>query len=342
MNGRFLKSRSLVRYLVSIPVLLTPITVACKTTDTVDGAQQRSSVTENRTGPSTDETSSGILPQLPGRSDLPLAPNGLHYPLVPQEPAAIAALIAEIENVVLNPQIADEQLTAHSHQQQVIYRFLSRRPHLSQSVRLRLDPRWHWVFDQHIAARREFLAMHRGPASSTLPAWRIQPPAPASELLKAYRSASAATGIDWTVLAAVNLVETGMGRIDGVSVANAQGPMQFLPTTWAEPGIGNGGDIRDPWDSIHAAARYLVRRGGLKNIRSGLWGYNNSDHYGKAVLHYAALLKKAPLTYRSLYRWQIHYASSAGDLWLHEGYAQETPVGVNDHLRRHPHSAPPN
>ena len=120
MNGRFLKTRSLVRYLVSIPVLLTPITVACKTIDTVDGAQQRSSVTENRTGPSTDETSSGILPQLPGRSGLPLAPNGLHYPLVPQEPAAIAALIAEIETIVLNPQIADEQLTAHAHQQQVI------------------------------------------------------------------------------------------------------------------------------------------------------------------------------------------------------------------------------
>jgi hypothetical protein len=29
-----------------------------------------------------------------------------------------------------------------------------------------------------------------------------------------------------------------MGRIDGVSVANAQGPMQFLPSTWAEAGIG--------------------------------------------------------------------------------------------------------
>ena len=146
------------------------------------------------------------------------------------------------------------------------------------------------VFDHHIAARREFLAMHRGPASSQLPAWRIQAPAPAEELLKAYRSASIATGIDWEVLAAVNLVETGMGRIDGVSVANAQGPMQFLPTTWTEPGIGQGGDIRDPWDSIHAAARYLVRRGGLDDIRQGLWGYN--DHYGETVLHYAALLRR--------------------------------------------------
>jgi len=73
------------------------------------------------------------------------------------------------------------------------------------------------------------------------------------------------------VLAAVNLVETGMGRIDGVSIANAQGPMQFLPSTWAEPGIGKG-NIRNPHDAIQAAARYLVRRGGLRDIRRGLWG----------------------------------------------------------------------
>ena len=63
-----------------------------------------------------------------------------------------------------------------------------------------------------------------------------------------YRKAEAATGIPWEVLAAVNLVETGMGRIDGISVANAQGPMQFLPSTRAERGIGKG-DIRDPHDA---------------------------------------------------------------------------------------------
>jgi len=118
--------------------------------------------------------------------------------------------------------------------------------------------------------------------------------------------------------------------------------MQFLPTTWAEPGIGQGGDIRDPWDSIHAAARYLVRRGGLDDIRKGLWGYNNSDHYGKAVLHYSALLKQNPLRYRSLHQWQIHYASSAGDLWLNEGYASDRPMPVETYLEQHPHSAPPN
>ncbi len=327
MKGLLSGTRVWVRCLLGIPVLLSPITVACKTVET----------NETATDP---VPSTPTVPILPKQTGLPVAPNGRNYPLVPKQPQVIAALIAEIEAALINPQLPRQDLAALAHQQQVTYRVLSKSPVLSQQVRSQLDPRWRWVFDQHIAARREFLAMHRGPASSRLPAWRIQTPAPADQLLKAYRSASAATGIDWTVLAAVNLVETGMGRIDGVSVANAQGPMQFLPTTWAEPGIGNGGNIRDPWDSIHAAARYLVRRGGLKDISRGLWGYNNSDHYGRAVLHYAALLKKEPLTYRSLHQWQIHFASSSGDLWLHEGYGQRQPIAVNDYLRQNPHSAP--
>ena len=80
----------------------------------------------------------------------------------------------------------------------------------------------------------------------------------------------------WQVLAAVNLVETGFRRLDGVSVANAQGLMQFLPSTWAEPGNGRG-TSRKPDAAIQAAARYLVRRGARRDLRRGLWGYNNND-----------------------------------------------------------------
>jgi len=323
------RTKNWIPVLVGMTLLLSPLTVSCQTLGTRGQPDARTQTM--------DEAA-----ELPTQDDLALAPNGRQYPTVPSQPVQIAKLIAVVESAAINPEIPAEKVEALAHQQQVIYRVLSRDPSLSEAVRNQLDPQWHWVFDHHIAARREFLAMHRGPASSLLPAWRIQAPAPAEDLLKAYRSASTATGIDWEVLAAVNLVETGMGRIDGVSVANAQGPMQFLPTTWAEPGIGQGGDIRDPWDSIHAAARYLVRRGGLDDIRKGLWGYNNSDHYGKAVLHYAALLKQNPLRYRSLHQWQIHYASSAGDLWLNEGYASDRPIAVETYLKQHPHSAPPN
>jgi hypothetical protein len=138
----------------------------------------------------------------------------------------------------------------------------------------------------------------------------------------------------------VNLVETGMGRIDGISVANAQGPMQFLPTTWAEAGIGQG-NIRDPHDAIQAAARYLVRRGGLRDIRQGLWGYNNSDYYGRAVLLYASLMREDPLAYTGLYHWEIHFNAADGDLWLPVGYNQAEPIDVKDYLKTHPTSRPP-
>jgi len=281
------------------------------------------------------------LPVLPTHPALPRRADGRHYPLIPQDPSALATLLEALEAAIRAPATPDSALPRLAHQQQVIYRVLSRDTSRSAAVRAALDPRWHWVFDQHIAARRQFLAMHRGFPSSRVPAWRIQSPAPQEQLLKAYRSAAAATGIPWTVLAAVNLVETGMGRIDGVSVANAQGPMQFLPSTWAERGIGQGGDIRNPWDAIHAAARYLVRRGGLHDLRRGLWGYNNSNHYGEAVLRYAALLDRDPLAYRGLYHWQIHYASAAGDLWLHEGYGRQKPASAILHTQEYPYSKPP-
>lgn len=263
------------------------------------------------------------------------------YPRLPQDPAAIAAELAALEMALRSTAPAPDQLPDLAHRQQVIYRRLATDPALAARVRGFLPVRWQGVLDRHLAARREFLAMHRGgPRSAVVPAWRIIPPQPAANLLRYYREAAAATGIPWEVLAAVNLVETGMGRIDGVSVADARGPMQFLPSTWAQRGIGQG-DIRDPEDAIHAAARYLVRRGGLKDIRQGLWGYNNSNRYVRGVLHYAELLRQDPQAFTGLYHWEIHYNSAAGDLWLPVGYNQTRPLPVSTYLKRFPASAPP-
>ncbi|KEF41885.1 MAG: lytic transglycosylase [Cyanobium sp. CACIAM 14] len=271
----------------------------------------------------------------------PAAAAARTYPRLPADPAAIADQLARLEEELRSEATPSTLLPDLGHRQQVIYRRLAADPGLAARVRGFLPPRWQGVLDLHLAARREFLAMHRGSRpASVVPAWRIIPPEPADRLLRYYREASAATGIPWEVLAAVNLVETGMGRIDGVSMADARGPMQFLPSTWAEPGIGEG-DIRDPQAAIHAAARYLVRRGGLKDIRRGLWGYNNSDHYARAVLLYARLLRQDPLAFTGLYHWEIHYVSSAGDLWLPVGYNQPKPLPVAVYLRRFPASAPP-
>jgi len=281
------------------------------------------------------------IPLLPSNAALPAA-GGLRYPLMRTDPGEIAALLVSLEPALRSPATPEADLAALGHQQQVIYRVLAYRPDLARQVRAQLPSAWQGVFDHHVAARREFIAMHPSrQRPSQLPAWRIIEPEPAANLLTYYREASAATGIAWEVLAAVNLVESGMGRIDGISVADARGPMQFLPSTWAEPGIGNGTDIRNPRSAIFGAARYLVRRGGLRDISKALWGYNNSDHYGRAVLHYAALLQSDPAAYQGLYHWQIHFASSAGDLWLPVGYNEPRPIAVAAWLKKVPVGKPP-
>ena len=262
------------------------------------------------------------------------------YPRVPSHPQKIAALLNTVETALRDPTTPEASLPDLGHQQQVIYRVLSAKPTLSSEVVAALPAQWRSVAERHLAARGEFLRMGRTRRPTVLPAWRIIAPEPAENLLSYYRKAEAATGIEWEVLAAVNLVETGMGRIDGISVANAQGPMQFLPTTWAEAGIGQG-NIRDPHDAIQAAARYLVRRGGLRDIRQGLWGYNNSDYYGRAVLLYASLMREDPLAYTGLYHWEIHFNAADGDLWLPVGYNQAKPIAVKDYLKNHPTSRPP-
>jgi hypothetical protein len=293
------------------------------------------------TAPPAVETKTPAWVSLPADPTLPQDASGRHYPLVPADPASLASLLVAVEEALRSPQTAAAALPGLGHQQQVIYRVLSHQMARSQQVRRFLPAAWLSVYDRHLVARRAFLAMHRGGRKPTnLPAWRIIPPRPAEVLIASYKEAQAATGIPWEVLAAVNLVETGMGRIDGVSVANAQGPMQFLPTTWSEPGIGKG-DIRDPHDAIQAAARYLVRRGGLKDIRKGLWGYNNSDNYGIAVLAYASLIKEDPRAYVGLYNWEIHFGTAAGDLWLPVGYDQPRRIPVATFLRQFPASAPP-
>jgi len=266
---------------------------------------------------------------------------GRQYPTLPQQPQEIASLLSQVEAALRAPTTPAPLLPNLGHQQQVIYRVLARRKPLAKAVLELLPARWQRVAQRQLEARRQFLAMQAGRARpSLLPAWRVQAPAPATELLAYYHQAAASTGIAWEVLAAINLVESAMGRIDGVSVANAHGPMQFLPSTWAEAGIGRG-DIRNPRDAIPAAARYLVRRGGLKDIRKALWGYNNSDYYGRAVLIYAALLREDPAAYRGFYNWEVHLATSAGDVWLPVGYNQPQPISVTSYLRRMPSSAPP-
>lgn len=303
------------------------------------GAAQPPSVSIQKQQQSPADSTSTVA-SLPNPSGVP-APNGRRYPLVPNRATALGEQLQQVESALETMAPDNPDFPALAHRQQVLYRHWSHHSDWDATVLQQLSPKQRRLAERQVQARREFLAMHRNrPAPAQLPAWRIVTPMPAEELLNHYKEAQRQTGIDWATLAAINLVETGMGRLQGLSVAGARGPMQFLPTTWAEPGIG-AGSIDDPADAIAAAGRYLVRRGGPENMPQAIWGYNNSWNYVRAVQIYADLMREDPRRLNAFHQWQIHYASPQGDLWLPEGYERQTPVPVATHLKEAPWSAPP-
>ncbi|HET6663461.1 MAG TPA: lytic transglycosylase domain-containing protein, partial [Acidimicrobiales bacterium] len=163
----------------------------------------------------------------------------------------------------------------------------------------------------------------------------------AEQLLSLYQEAEATFGVPWYILAAVNLVETGMGRIRGLSVAGAQGPMQFMPGTW--DAYGMGGNVNDHRDAILGAANYLRANGGADGTSAGLdhalYRYNNSERYVRGVRAFAEVLRTEPVTLRGFHAWEVVYLSTAGDIVLEPGYHAADRIPVADFLAAHPEAA---
>jgi Transglycosylase SLT domain len=82
-----------------------------------------------------------------------------------------------------------------------------------------------------------------------------------------------------------NYAESKFGRVVSASSAGAQGPMQFIPSTWAAYGLG--GDVHDPHDAILGAANYLHASGAPADYRVALYHYNPVPEYVDAVMRYA-------------------------------------------------------
>ncbi|GBE66717.1 hypothetical protein MFM001_31790 [Mycobacterium sp. MFM001] len=250
------------------------------------------------------------------------------------DPVQIADDLVADEQALHDPASSESVLLAAALGQQKAYRALGWHPEWDAIVRPRIPPSLLDVYDRNIDARRQLSAMVASELKDTLPAWRVDAPPPADELLGSYREAEAATGVGWNYLAAVNLVETGFGRIAGTSDAGAQGPMQFLPSTFAA--YGDGGDIHSPHDSIMAAGRYLAANGFADDPDHALFRYNHSDQYVRAIDDYAAVLATGPASFAAYYRWEIYYHTTAGDVLLPVGYAATSPIPVADYLATHP------
>jgi soluble lytic murein transglycosylase-like protein len=125
--------------------------------------------------------------------------------------------------------------------------------------------------------------------------------APVSSLRSFYVEAQRRYGVDASYLASINYIESNFGRVNGPSSANAMGPMQFLPGTWAN--YGQGGNIMDPHDSILAAARYLAHYGAPYNMRIAIWHYNLDYDYVDAVESFARAYRSDPGWLDRMYYW---------------------------------------
>jgi len=148
-----------------------------------------------------------------------------------------------------------------------------------------------------VKASRQLVKLSAGARRRKL---KVGEPAPLSELVSHYRKAEGRYRVAAHYLAAINLVETKFGRVKSNSTAGAQGPMQFIPSTWK---IYGRGSIRDPHDAIQAAARLLRDRGAPRSYARALHAYNPSKLYVRAVTLYANLIARDPYALHYLYCW---------------------------------------
>jgi membrane-bound lytic murein transglycosylase B len=258
------------------------------------------------------------------------APAGAQ-PRLATDPAQLADDLVSDEQALRDPSTPEPALAAAARRQQAAYRAIGRHPEWDDVTRGRIPPSLLQVYDLNVDARRQLTAMAQ--VKDTLPAWRIKAPIPADELLNEYRASEAASGVGWNYLAAINLIETHFGSIDGVSTAGAQGPMQFLPATFA--GYGEGGDITSPHDSIMAAGRYLAANGFAHDRDHAIYRYNHAGEYVQAVNDYAAVLAADPAAFAGYHRWDVYYYTTAGDVLLPIGYSATSRIPVGDYLATH-------
>jgi membrane-bound lytic murein transglycosylase B len=253
-------------------------------------------------------------------------------PRLASDPAQLADDLVADEQALRDRSTAEDALSTAARRQQAAYRAIGRHPEWDAVTRPRIPPSLLDVYDRNVDARRQLTAIT--PVRDTLPAWRVEPPAPADELLSYYHQAESESGVGWNYLAAINLIETHFGSVQGASTAGAQGPMQFLPATFAA--YGQGGDIHSPRDSILAAGRYLAANGFANDRDHAIYRYNHANQYVRAVNQYAALIAADPAAFAGYYRWDVYLFTTAGDVLLPIGYAATSPIPAADYVRDHP------
>jgi soluble lytic murein transglycosylase-like protein len=193
------------------------------------------------------------------------------------------------------------------HQQRML-RLMAARRALGDATLARLPRDVRGEARDTVLGRRALAAIPRSPGR--LPPVRVADSAPAAELRRHYAEAQRRFGVHWSILASINFVESAFGRLRSASEAGARGPMQFLPSTWREYGMG--GDIDDPRDAILAAANYLRRAGAPAHLDRALYTYNHSTSYVRAIRRFAGRMRADERAFLSYYAWQVFISTPTG------------------------------
>jgi transglycosylase-like protein with SLT domain len=238
----------------------------------------------------------------------------------PTAPVIDAAYVADelgyVEPAIRSGDTEAVEFPALGDRQQRAYHLLAAHPDWVAAVLAAVPASVRSAIQDNLSAAQQIDSLNG--SRSALPHWRIIAPPAAEVLMGYYNEAQQTYGVPWQYLAAINLIETNMGRIQGLSSAGAQGPMQFMPATWAYYGHG---DVNNPHDAILAAGRYLHAHGAPADMNRAVYAYNPSWLYVRAVMLYAKQMFADSRAYFGYYHWQVYVQTTNGEVLLPEGFS---------------------
>jgi membrane-bound lytic murein transglycosylase B len=249
------------------------------------------------------------------------APSGVVPTTVPADRAALQADVNLAHRVIDDPSSSGQELASAGAFEQLATQDLARRPRAVQRATIAgLEPPSAAAMRADLDAASA-LARLNTPRRS-LPPWRIVQPPPPQTLLGYFKSTQARFHVPWQYLAAIEFVETQFGRVQGLSTAGAEGPMQFMPATWARYGRG---DVHDQRAAIEGAARYLTANGAPRDMPDALFHYNPSTDYIRVVSAYANHMRADPRAFYGYYFWRVVCAVRGRLLILPLGFPKQRP-----------------